>query len=159
MTIMPNDDSSVKSADEAVPGLRRGPGYLLSRLGAESRARWTRMLAAYELTPHQFAILFALAELGEAHQKRLAMLIGVDPRNAVVDFRRLDERSLIAQHADSADRRRRTVRLTSEGASLVTTLRHGGDRIEAEMFAPLEAAELDALHALLLKLFTGDRTR
>ncbi|MBV9168278.1 MAG: MarR family transcriptional regulator [Solirubrobacterales bacterium] len=148
-------DLPVKSSRGPVPGLRRGPGYLLARLGADSRGRWRQMLAAYNLTPHQFALLFALSELGEAHQKQLATLIGVDPRNAVLDFRRLDDRSLIVQQPDLEDRRRRIVRLTPEGASLVTALRRDGEQIEAEMFAPLDAEEREALHALLLKLFDG----
>jgi len=148
-------DLPVKLTRRPVPGLRRGRGYLLSRLGADSRGRWKQMLAAYDLTPHQFAILSALSELGEAHQKQLATLIGVDPRNAVADFRRLDDRSLIVQLPDLEDRRRRTVRLTPEGASLAAALRRDGEQIEAEMFAPLDPEERDALHALLLKLFDG----
>lgn len=148
-------DSPVKSAWRPVPGLLGGPGYLLARLGADSRGRWRQMLAAYDLTPHQFAILTTLSELGEAHQKQLAALIGVDPRNAVTDFKRLDDRSLLVQQPDLEDRRRRTIRLTPEGASLVGALRRGGEQIEAEMFAPLDPEERDALHALLLKLFNG----
>jgi len=146
-------DPSVKATRRKVPGVPRGPGYLLSRLGAQSRSRWARMLTAYELTPHQFAILSALAELGEAHQKQVAALIGVDPRNAVADFRRLDERSLILQEPDSDDRRRRIIRLTSQGTSLTDALHRDGKRIEGEMFAALKSGELDVLHQLLLKLF------
>lgn len=113
------------------------------------------MLAVYDLTPHQFAILSALSELGEAHQKQLAMLIGVDPRNTVTDFRRLDDRSLIVQQPDLKDRRRRTVRLTPEGVALVAALRRDGEQIETDMFAPLEPRERETLHALLAKLFDG----
>src|SRR5215216_4990521 len=63
--------------------LRSSTGYLLARLGAESRRRWARMLADHGLTPHHFGILMTLDHLGTAHQRRLSELVGVDPRNAV----------------------------------------------------------------------------
>lgn len=44
------------------------------------------------------------------------------PRSAAADLRRLEDRSLIVQHPDLQDRRRRTVRHTSEGTSLVAAI-------------------------------------
>ncbi len=116
------------------------------------------MLSARGLTPHQFGVLMALAQLGEAHQQRLVAIIGVDPRNAVGIMDGLSERGLLERSIDPNDRRRHVLRLTSAGASVVAELRHAGTAIEDEMFQGLDRSERDALHALLLKLFDA-RTR
>jgi MarR family transcriptional regulator, lower aerobic nicotinate degradation pathway regulator len=133
--------------------LRLSPGYLLARLGADSRGLWGRMLSERGLTPHQFGVLMALAQIGETHQQRLVAIIGVDPRNAVGIMDGLSERSLLERTIDPNDRRRHVVRLTAKGASVVTELRDAGKAIEDQMFHGLTLGERDALHALLLKLF------
>src|SRR5579859_5387351 len=65
------------------PSLLASTGYLLARLGMESRRWWGQMLAEHGLTPHQFGVLMALAPLRTASQQQLSRALGVDPRNAV----------------------------------------------------------------------------
>lgn len=132
--------------------LQLSPGYLLARLGADSRALWARMLSERGLTPHHFGVLMALARLGEAHQQRLAAAIGVDPRNAVGIIEGLCQRALLNRTVDPSDRRRHLITLTPHGAAAVAELRHAGTAIEHELFQGLAQGERSALHALLLKL-------
>ncbi|MFL6055812.1 MAG: MarR family winged helix-turn-helix transcriptional regulator [Actinoallomurus sp.] len=139
--------------------LRASTGYLLTRLGAESRRRWARMLVEHGMTPHHYAALLALDDLTVTHQQHLAALIGVDPRNAVsvVDF--LERRGFIERTRDPADRRRHAIALTAEGRATIRGLRHAGERIERDMLDGLTGDEQSALHALLHRLFqvTVDR--
>lgn len=143
-----------KASDSIVAdALRLNPGYLLARLGGESRGLWARMLAERDLTPHHFGVLTALEHLGEAHQHRLATMIGVDARNAVGVIDGLSQRGLLQRRPDPRDRRKHRISLTTKGKATVAELRHAGTTIEDEMFRGLTATDRAALHRLLLKLF------
>jgi DNA-binding MarR family transcriptional regulator len=133
--------------------LTSSTGYLLARLGAESRRRWARMLADHGLTPHHFGILMTLDHLGVAHQRRLSELVGVDPRNAVPVLDLLHQRGLIDRTSDPADRRRRAIALTPAGQRLLTELRQAADAVEADMLKGLDDHQQASLHRLLLTLF------
>jgi MarR family transcriptional regulator, lower aerobic nicotinate degradation pathway regulator len=154
-------DQNHQSGDASAPPpeLRASTAYLLTRLGAESRRRWARMLAEYGMTPHHYAALLTLDDLRVTHQQHLAGLIGVDPRNAVsvVDF--LERRGLIERTRDPADRRRHAIALTAEGRAAVERLRRAGEGIERDMLDGLTGDEQTALHTLLNRLFevTVDR--
>jgi DNA-binding MarR family transcriptional regulator len=133
--------------------LRSSTGYLLARLGAESRRRWARMLADHGLTPHHFGMLMTLDHLGVTHQRRLSELVGVDPRNAVPLIDLLNQRGLIQRTGDPADRRRRAIALTPAGQRMLNDLRQAADAIEADMLKGLDDHQQAILHRLLLTLF------
>lgn len=133
--------------------LRSSTGYLLARLGAESRRRWARMLADHGLTPHHFGMLMTLDHLGVAHQRRLSELVGIDPRNAVPLIDLLHQRGLIERTYDPADRRRRPIRLTSAGQAMLNQLRQVADAVEHDMLKGLDDHQQAILHRLLLTLF------
>jgi DNA-binding MarR family transcriptional regulator len=133
--------------------LTSSSGYLLARLGAESRRRWARMLADHGLTPHHFGVLMTLDHLGVAHQRRLSELVGVDPRNAVPLIDLLHQRGLIRRTSDPADRRRRAIRLTPAGQRLLNQLRQAADAVEGDMLKGLDDHQQAILHRLLLTLF------
>jgi DNA-binding MarR family transcriptional regulator len=133
--------------------LRSSTGYLLARLGAESRRRWARMLADHGLTPHHFGMLMTLDQLGMAHQRRLSELVGIDPRNAVPVIDLLHQRGLIQRTDDPADRRRRAIRLTPAGQTTLNDLRQAADAIEHDMLKDLDDHQQAILHRLLLTLF------
>jgi DNA-binding MarR family transcriptional regulator len=133
--------------------LRSSTGYLLARLGAESRRRWARMLADHGLTPHHFGMLMTLDQLGVTHQRRLSELVGIDPRNAVPVIDLLHRRGLIQRTDDPADRRRRAIRLTPAGQRLLNDMRKAADAIEHDMLKDLDDHQQAILHRLLLTLF------
>jgi DNA-binding MarR family transcriptional regulator len=134
-------------------GFAASSGFLLARLGAESRRLWSRMLAERDLTPHQFGVLTALSTLGETYQQRLSAFVGIDPRNAVPVVDGLRRRELVERAPDPTDRRRQLLRLSSAGAALVDELRAAGAGIEDELLGGLDARERAALHRLLHKVF------
>ena len=144
---------------DVLPGLRASSGYLLYRLGAESRRLWARMLAERDLTPHHFGVLSALDQLGVTHQQRLSELVGIDPRNAVPVVDLLRRRGLIERAPDPADRRRHAIQLTAAGRAVCADLRSAGDTIEAELLDGLDGRERTALHRLLLKLLEETQSR
>jgi DNA-binding MarR family transcriptional regulator len=132
---------------------RVSTGFLLARLGAESRRRWARTLSERGLTPHHFGVLMTLDEHGETHQQRLSAAIGVDPRNAVPIFDTLEARKLITRTSDRTDRRKRTVVITAAGRAAVDELRHTGVTLDHDLLAGLTERQRTTLHRLLLKVF------
>jgi DNA-binding MarR family transcriptional regulator len=145
--------ASAKPAGGAPADLRSSTGYLLARLGAESRRRWARMLADHDLTPHHFGVLMTLDHLGTAHQRRLSELLGIDPRNAVPVLDLLHQRGLIQRTSDPGDRRRRVIALTPAGQTMLNQLRQAADAVEADMLTGLDDHQQASLHRLLLTLF------
>jgi DNA-binding MarR family transcriptional regulator len=137
----------------AVP-LSGSCGYLLARLGMESRRRFTRMLAEHELAMHDFGVLMALGERRSLPQQGLSRMIGIDPRNAVPIIDGLESRALVERHPDPQDRRRYAVALTNAGRKLMERLRDSGARLDAKMLKPLSRAEQATLRKLLLQLLT-----
>ena len=132
--------------------LHASTGYLLARLGAESRRRWARMLAERELTPHHFGALMVLDHHGTTHQQRLSELIGIDPRNAVPVVDLLYQRGLVQRTTDPTNRRRHALTLTPAGQEMLEVLRHEGNAVEDDLLAGLTNRERATLHTLLGKL-------
>jgi hypothetical protein len=75
-------------------GFLTSSGYLLARIGAESRRRWRRMLADHDLAEHPFGVLMALDQVGPQSQQGLSRILGIDPRNAVAALHRPGSRPL-----------------------------------------------------------------
>jgi DNA-binding MarR family transcriptional regulator len=132
--------------------LNASPGYLLARVGAESRRRWTRALSAAGLRPAHFGVLMTLGATARASQRELGQAIGVDPRNLVAVIDELEQRRLVEREAQPGDRRRYAVRLTATGKNKLAELRRRGETAERELLAPLDAREREQLRRLLVKL-------
>lgn len=144
----PQSPQLVEPAD-----LQASTGYLLARVGTDSRRRWARTLIDQEITPHHYSALIALDQLGAMSQHELSRLVGIDPRNAVPVIDQLQARGLLERNPDPGDRRRHAVTLTTPGKTLLSELRHAADKEERDLLAPLTASERQTLHALLTKLF------
>jgi DNA-binding MarR family transcriptional regulator len=139
-------------------GLEASTGYLLARVGSDSRRRWAHTLLEEDLTPHHYSALIALDQLGAMSQQQLSHLVGIDPRNAVPVIDQLQARGLLARNPDLTDRRRHAVTLTATGRRLLTRLRHAAADAEERLLTPLTTTERRTLHALLTKLFTAGCT-
>ncbi len=127
-------------------------GFLLARVGAESRRRFGQMLARWDLRPSHFAMLMMLGEVEMASQRQLGEMMGVDPRNLVGVVDLLEGRGLLERTADPSDRRRHAVRMTPQGVDLLSRLREAGGQLEDEMLSDLDPEERSVLHRSLLKL-------
>lgn len=153
MSIVGYDGAMAQEGADEPPELTSSTGFLLARLGAESRRRWARMLSERGLSPHHFGVLMALDQHGETHQQRLCEAIGVDPRNAVPIFDTLEAQSLIARTSDQTDRRKRAVVITAAGRTTVDELRRTGAALDHDLLAGLTDHQRTTLHRLLLKVF------
>jgi DNA-binding MarR family transcriptional regulator len=145
-----------------VPGglsFQSGTGYLLGKVGAVARQRWTATLAQTGLSPNQFLVLMALAETGQVCQQFLAGVIGIDPRNIVPILDSVEARGLISRATDLADRRRRLIELTAVGRRVVAELSALGEQSERDLLAPVPEADRESLRRILRTVLDASRQR
>jgi DNA-binding MarR family transcriptional regulator len=128
-------------------------GHLLRRAHQRATAIFLAELGEkFSVTPTQYAALVKLHDLGEISQNRLGRLTAMDPATIQGVIKRLEERQLIERSGDPADRRRTTLRLSAEGEKLVVAMIPNGVKVSEVTLAPLDAAEREAVHALLRRL-------
>jgi MarR family transcriptional regulator, lower aerobic nicotinate degradation pathway regulator len=126
--------------------------FLLKRLGFAAKERG---MAAYEredVHPYHYAILLALEEGGHETQGAIADALGYDRGQLVGLLDELEERGLIERRRDPNDRRRHLVQMTAGGKHKLRRLRTLARELEDDFLEPLDAAEREQLHGLLLKL-------
>jgi len=99
-----------------------------------------------------FAVLAALEEFGASTQADLGRRLGLD-RNSVNDIvNRLEEHHHARRSTDATDRRRKIVTVTPDGLAHLDALQETTDAVQAELTAPLSAAEVRQLRSLLARV-------
>lgn len=138
---------------QTLPEFERGTGFLLARLGSLAARSWRAFLAERDLTQIQYATLMVVAERGSLGQLRLAQLAAVDARNLVSVLDGLAQRDLIVRETDTADRRRRNVRLTSAGVALIRELATESAAARGQFLETLTLRDRKQLNVLLQRLY------
>ena len=137
------------------PAFERGTGFLLARLGTLTQRSWSAFLSEVGLTQSQYAVLYVLAERGELGQRRLAKLATIEPRNVVHVVNVLASTGLLERAVDPADRRRRNVTITPDGAALMDLLALRLRHETTKFFVAITEDEYVTLNELLLRLLVS----
>jgi DNA-binding MarR family transcriptional regulator len=149
------------TAEPATPGSAPGSlprelvarsGFLLVRLGMEFKSRAMDELNKAGVSQYHYSVLALLDEQPSETQAAIADALGVDRSQLVRILDNLEDRQLVTRQRDRTDRRRHTVSVTAEGRRKLGELRRTIDRLEAELLSPLEPADRETLHELLLQL-------
>jgi len=127
-------------------------GHLLRRAHQRATQIFLETFDEAGLTPTQWAALARLGEEGAASQNHLGRLTAMDPATVQGVIQRLEKRGLIDREPDPDDRRRTRLKLTAEGAELVTRHTADGAKVSALTLAPLTAEEAETFLDLLRKL-------
>jgi len=105
-----------------------------------------------------YAVLAALEEFGPDSQSGLSDRTGIYRSDLVPTINELTARGLVVRAPDPADRRRNAITLTDEGRRHLKDLDELLASAEAELLAPLSAADQAEL-VRLLKLIVGHHSR
>jgi DNA-binding MarR family transcriptional regulator len=138
-------------------GLHADTGYLLYRLGLQSGRLFNTSLEEYGLRLRHYALLRYLATVEGALQRELSTRLGYDPSAIVSLVDDLQGLGLVERRPSPRDRRSRIVVLTDRGRDVLRDTDKAGRRVTDELLAPLDAADRDALHALLQRVADADQ--
>jgi DNA-binding MarR family transcriptional regulator len=134
---------------------RHAPGHLIRRAHQVAVAIFMEETAPFEVTPVQFAILNALLEDPGEDQVTLARKVAFDAATFGSVITRLEGRGWVRREPDAADRRRKLLWVTEEGAEAARRMKRSVGKVQARILQPLDAAEQAQLVALLDRLVAG----
>lgn len=134
---------------------RQAPGHLIRRAHQVSWALFMQETAGFDVTPVQYAILNALlADPGE-DQVTLARKVAFDPATFGSVISRLEGRGWVRREPDAADRRRKLLWVTPEGAAIAQKMRRAVAKVQQRILEPLSPPEREQLVHLLDRLVDG----
>jgi DNA-binding MarR family transcriptional regulator len=128
------------------------PRYLAQELVKLARRISTEIHANQRLRLGHTAALACLADRGPLSQRDLSESLRFDPGDIVGIVDTLEELEFVVRGRDPRDRRRHAVKITPAGREALREGRERLARLDAALFAPLSADEIDQLRALLLRV-------
>jgi DNA-binding MarR family transcriptional regulator len=133
----------------------RAPGHLIRRAQQLAVAIFMEEMAAFDVTPVQFAILNALMDTGGVDQVTLAGRVAFDAATSGSVIGRLETKGWVRREADAHDKRRKLLWLTPEGEQAALQMTRAVVRAQGRIVDPLDADERRQLTTLLAKLVGG----
>ncbi|KMS66598.1 MarR family transcriptional regulator [Streptomyces leeuwenhoekii] len=133
-------------------GLHADTGYLLYRLGLRSGQLFNAFLQESGLRLRHYALLRLLATTEGALQRELSTRLGYDPSAIVGLVDDLEKLGFAERRPSPDDRRSRIVVLTDEGRAFLRDTDETGLRVTQDLLEPLDPADRERLHALLLRI-------
>lgn len=127
-------------------------GVLFFRLSRASSEGLGGALSEIGLRAPEYAILHQLYEAGPISQQALGRALRIHASNLVALIDELEADGSVIRRRDPDDRRRYLLELTDDGLRRLARAETAARGAEAEMLAPLTAAERERLCAYLEKL-------
>jgi DNA-binding MarR family transcriptional regulator len=128
------------------------PGHLIRRAQQMAVSVFAEHLAAFDVTPVQFAILNALIDTPGTDQVSLAARVALDAATSGSVIGRLEAKGWVRREASPQDRRRKLLWLTAKGKKAVMAMAPQVSQVQALILQPLQAQEQQQLMDLLAKL-------
>lgn len=128
--------------------------HLMRVVLQEHTARWTALMP--DLTKPQYAVLEALATSPQGlDQATLGQASATTKATLTEMLGRMEARRLIIRRTDSADSRRRLIRIAKEGRDMLTIARPVADQVADEILRQLSADERENLVQTMAKIRHG----
>lgn len=130
--------------------------HLLHRAGQRADELFTATMGEKDLTPRQFAVLKAVAQMESPSQTALVEHTGID-RSTIADIvRRLIKRGMLQRRRTSHDARMYAVKLTPAGRDVLEAAEPAARTTEEQLLSVLPAqqrvAMIQALSTIVAKL-------
>lgn len=133
----------------------QAPGHLIRRAHQISVAAFSEEMAAFGVTPVQFAILHTLMDAPGVDQITLAGRVAFDAATIGSVIARLEKKGWLRRQSADADRRRKQLWLTPAGEQAAVSMKTDVIRVQERILAPLDVAERQQLMGLLAKLVSN----
>lgn len=134
---------------------QHAPGHLIRRAHQVAVAIFMEETQSFDVTPVQFAILNALIQEPGEDQVTLASRVAFDAATFGSVIGRLEAKGWVRREPADADRRRKLLWITPEGADAAMAMKRAVARAQQRILGPLDPAERGQLTALLEKLVAG----
>ncbi len=135
--------------------LSRHTGFLLNRIAAVARKRFTSKLEALDLNLRMWGVLNVLDVEGSITQHRLGKCVGIDPSSMVSTIDELEARGLVERRRHPTDRRAHALHLTEQGREALASGRKLAREAQSDLLEPLSPAERKQFHEMLLRVALG----
>jgi DNA-binding MarR family transcriptional regulator len=109
----------------------------------------THLATRHQISLNEFRMLMTLGRYGTRASHELADQTGVNAMSVSRAVTALERRGWIRVETDPANRRRKVLDLTKEGASLYKTMRPQSDRVADYLLSRLSAADIEALDRIV----------
>lgn len=127
-------------------------GFRLRKAHQRASEIFNAVMAEFDVTPMQFAVLARLDDLGTVSQNQLGRHVAMDPATIFGVIGRLAKRGLVSQRADPGDARLSLIELTAEGRTLIAGMKRRGPEVSARTLSPLSAEEARVMLDLLQRI-------
>lgn len=135
--------------------IAHAPGHLIRRAQQIAVAEFGREMAAFDVTPVQFALLNAMIDTPGVDQITLANAVAFDPATSGSVIGRLEAKGWVRREADPHDRRRKLLYVTTEGQQAVVRMKEAVDRVQQNILSPLTTPDREVFIRLLAQLVAG----
>jgi len=126
--------------------------FLVSQVGARSAQLFAERLAPLGVSPRAFGILSNLDSAGGQTQQQLADTLGIHRNNMVSLIDEIEAAGWVRRHRSQQDRRAFDVRLTRDGAALVSRISALIPALDAEIGQGLTDTEQHTVATLLQRM-------
>ena len=148
---MRNGDG-IDAGEELPARLRAMPTWLIGQVETRSHRLLAERLGAEGARGYHFRLLAALAEFGPASQASLGRRTAMNRSDVVTAVNELVDQGLAERTGDPADRRRNIVTMTPAGQARLGRLDEVLAEVQAQLLAPLSAAERADFAQLLTRI-------
>lgn len=142
--------------NEGLDKLYASPEFLIRRVHQLASAAFVESCAELDITPSQYAALFALRQQRSVSQNELGRLISLDRSTTSVVLKSLRERGLVDAAADETDKRKTILRLTNAGRLVLVQAERRSTNASEALLAALGERQSALLLSLLRQLATSE---
>ena len=133
----------------------QAPGHLIRRAQQIAVAEFVSEMAAFDITPVQFALLNALIDTPGVDQITLAKKVAFDPATLGSVIGRLEVKKWVRRESDAQDRRRKRLFVSADGLKAARQMQAAGEKVQRSILAPLKPQEQRQFMDLLTRLVSG----
>jgi|SRR5690348_7161313 DNA-binding MarR family transcriptional regulator len=128
------------------------PGHLIRRSQQIAVAIFMEETAAFDVTPVQYAALFAIRKNPDIDATRLSDLIAFDRSTLGDVLERLEKKGLVQRKPGRDDKRTKLLSITPAGAALLDRMEEAAERAQERILAPLGKAQQQQFMEMLTRL-------